>query len=190
MSAKYIELAEWEKLQEKVHHLERQVNLLMKMSNPTKVKREVIDWLNEEQKGLPYSYLDMIKNKAVSNGNLQALKKQGISVAIHSLWTSVFDPSSTECPLRCYDLAPTILYGYDGEKWIRMTPADFKMLVQVSEQWFLRAILAEYPNDSDTAPKLRKKIFESSTEHSKLRTKIANFVRRSLKSIKIYEFEP
>ena len=179
-----------QELQARIHQLEQQVAMLLKMTQPLKVKRGVIDWLNEEHNDLPDSYTDVIRAKPASHGLLQILQKQGVQAAIMSLWSGIFNASDAACPLRCYDLAPSIIYGFDGQKWIRMGPTDFKCLVQVSEQWFLRAIKAEYPNGGDTAEILSKKIFDASPDSSKLRTRIGNFVKRSLKSIKIYEFEP
>jgi hypothetical protein len=179
-----------QELQARVHQLEQQVSMLLKMAQPAKIRRGVIEWLNEQHHNLPHSYTDLIRAKPVCHGLLQTLQKQGIQAATMALWSGLFDASNEMCPLRCYDLAPSVLYGFDGKEWIRVTPVDFKRLVQVSEQWFLRAIKAEYPHGGDTAHNLSKKIFDSSPDNSKLRTRIANFVKRSLKSIKIYEFEP
>ena len=179
-----------EELQARVHQLEQQVSMLMKMAQPTKIRRGVIEWLNEHQSDIANGYTDVVRAKPVTGELLQTLKKQGIQCAIMALWSSIFDAADAACPLRSYDLAPSTMYAFNGEDWVRMTPADFKRLIQVSEQWFLRAITAEHPRGGDSAEELRQKIFSSSADSSKLRTRIGNYVRRSLKSIKLYEFEP
>ena len=190
MPSRKSSLSPVEELQARVHQLEQQVSMLMKMAQPTKVRRGVIDWLNEQHNHIPRSYTEAVRAKPVTGELLQTLKKQGIQCAIMALWSSIFDASDDNCPLRSYDLAPSTMYAYNGDDWVRMAPADFKRLIQVSEQWFLRAITAEHPHGGDSAEELRQKIFSSSADSSKLRTRIGNYVRRSLKSIKIYEFEP
>lgn len=178
-----------EDLQETVRELTSRLRILEKLSKPTKMRREVVPWLQETVRP-PNSYLSVVRNHAERDNLLLTLQRQGLSAATMALWTKVFRLDDPDCPLRSFNISPLNLYGYDGKEWKKVGPDEFRLLRQASEKWFMRAIRAEYPEGSEGATQLLDKVLNAASDASKLRTRLANYLRRSLKEIKVYEFEP
>ena len=178
-----------EELQETVRELTSRLRILEKLSKPTKMRREVLPWLQETVRPA-HSYLTLIRQHAERDNLLLTLQRQGLSAATMALWTKVYRLDDPDCPLRSFNISLLNLYGYDGNEWKKIGPDEFRLLRQASEKWFMRAIKAEYPDGSEGATQLLEKVLNAAADASKLRTRLANYLRRSLKEIKVYEFEP
>jgi hypothetical protein len=175
-------------LQEDVRELQNRIRLLERLVQPTKVRRGLLEWLRETKP--PVSYLDTIRRQADRGNLLLVLQQQGLPAAMMALWTKVYQPDDPDCPLRTYNIAPQILYGYDGNDWVKITAIEFKTLHQVTEQWFYRAIRAEHGEGTEAATAAMQRILNSSSDTSKLRPRLSTYLRRTLKEVRIYEFEP
>jgi hypothetical protein len=178
-----------EGLQGTLRELQDRLRLLERLNKPTRTKKEVISWLSETVPRGP-SYLDTIRLFAVRDNLLLILERQGLGPAMMSLWTRAFARDDPGCPLRSFNISPLNLYGFNGKEWEKVTPEGFRTLRQASEQWFLRAIRAEHVDGSGAATQLLQKVLNASSDTSKLRPRLVNYLRRSLKAVKIYEFEP
>jgi hypothetical protein len=178
-----------ETVYQRLRELESRVRLLEKMTVPTKVRRGIPDWLNETYPDVPTAS-EVIKG-CKDRGNLvTVLRTQGLGNAMMALWTKVFVPDAEDCPLRCYNTAPLNIYAIADGNWAVMGPREFELLTRVSEQWLLRAIAAEHGEKSDTAMMLREKVLNPSCDITRLRTRLGGFLRRTLREVKQYEFEP
>lgn len=185
------DMTEMELVLARIKDLENRVSVLEKMGVPTRVKQEILPWLAKTVIECP-PYAEAIKRfttPAIRTDLLLTLKKQGLTATIMALWTYVFTKGASECPLRCFALSPSTLYGFDGE-WKKMGQHDYGMLVRASEQWIIRAIKAECTEGSEMSTMLFAKVVDSSADVSRLRTRLCKYLQQSLKNIRTYEFEP
>jgi len=174
----------------RIKELENRVRVLENMGTPTRVRQDILPWLAQTVTECP-TYVDAIKTcstPAIRASLLLTLRKQGLTATIMALWTHVFIKGAHECPLRCYEMSPSTLYGYDGE-WKKMSPRDYGMLVRASEQWLIRAIKAECPEGSEMSSLLFGKVVNSPADAPRLRTRLCKYLQQSLKSIRTYEFK-
>jgi len=185
------DMTEMEQVLARIKDLENRVKVLENMGTPTRVKQEILPWLEQTVTECP-KFVDAIKacsTPAIRASLLLTLRKLGLTAAIMALWTHVFNKGAPDCPLRCYALSPSTLYGFDG-KWKKMSPQDYGTLVRASEQWFIRAIKAECPEGSEMSSVLFGKVVDSSADAPRLRSRLCKYLKQSLKSITTYEFEP
>ena len=185
------DMTEMEQVLARVKDLENRVKVLEKMGTPTRVKQEILPWLAKTVTECP-PYAEAIKRcttPAIRTDLLGRLKKQGLTATIMALWTHVFTKGAAECPLRCYALSPSTLYGFDGE-WKKMGQQEYGTLVRASEQWIIRAIKAECAEGSEMSAMLFGKVVNSSADAARLRSRLCRYLQQSLKSIRTYEFEP
>jgi hypothetical protein len=178
-----------ESVLQRLRELESRVRLLERLNTPTKVRRAIPEWLNENYSDV-ISSSDVIKGCNDRDNLISVLRTQGLNNAIMALWTKVFIPDAEDCPLRCYNVAPLNIYTIVDGKWIVMGPSEFKMLNRVSEQWMLRAIATEHGEKSDTAMMLREKVLNPTCDMTRLRTRLGAYLRRTLREVKEYVFEP
>lgn len=185
------DMTDMEEALARIKDLENRVKVLEKMGTPTRVKKEILPWLAQTLTECP-KYVDAIKTcstPAIRASLLLTLRKQGLTAAIMALWTHVFTKGAPECPLRCYELSPSTLYGFDGE-WKKMGIQDYGTLVRASEQWLIRAIKAECPEGSEMSSTLFGKVVNVAADAPRLRSRLCKYLKQSLKSITTYEFEP
>jgi len=188
MPPKQPEISEKEQMMERIKNLENRVRLLERMTTPTKVKKGVLTWLGETATECK-PFATVIRECTMRADLLLTLKKQGLTSAIMALWTRVFVKGAADCPLRSYSLSPSTLYGFDGE-WKKMDQVSFGVLMRASEQWFIRAIMAECAEGSEVGSALFAKVIDSSADTPRLRSRLCTFLRQTLKEVRMYEFEP
>jgi len=181
---------EFERLQTEFRALKMRVALLERLTSPTRTRRSVLDWLQNDNPAPRLSFTDVIRTHDPDDNLLPVLQSQGLTKAVFALCSHALQPGAPECPLRSYDLAPSTLYGYDGSAWIKIGPAELTALRRQCEQWFMRAIRAEHAPGSETGSLLLQKILTGSLDTKTLRGRLAGYLRRTLKEVRIYEFEP
>ena len=177
-----------ESLLERVKDLENRVRLMERLHTPIKIPRGILDWLSETQPSCPH-YLEVIRECTDHSSLIRTLQRQGVNAATMALWTKVYVPGSPDCPLRCYDVSPHNLYAFTGT-WTKIGPREFSAIHRTTEQWFLKAIKSEFVDGSEGATQLLQKILHASSDPTKQRARLCTYLRRSLKAVKVYEFEP